>query len=1203
MLERADKAYTPIRQGGFRVENGTRYFNRPLFYKGSMLAAGDRPMFLILRGFGKQWAAKLRFAFSKGTRAEWLDEFPAVTTELWPGYASYVCEDPAWGVKVRLVAAPGLEGWSSIFKLEVTGPGAEGGHLHWIFGDVAAEFGHKDGMFWLPSREFSRDSSNQVSQISPHGYRMGIDPNDDRWKRSLAQLYLGSLEFYVGSDWTNQQLLRTDGESVSQAPRELHQNPEGNLVAGSAAMEPAWKGSVVVVWGGEPNRKALSNLAGDMERLNLPWGMALFREWQENLVGRGSNPKQTFEKIMAAPEQALADVQSFWKGIQQRVAFDLPDDELTAWANWLAASQEYLNWPLGQMDGLDVWGQAYLHIHNMYSGWDYLGAHDQQQKWLRLYATSVRNGWIGLYHGIAPWTGGLETAHAGEEDQIPHYANYVYTNYLWTGDQRFVRDVWPALKQLLDRELMQNDADGDGLFAARFAYWTPENDSYGPKTGLESGQMLRALRGAAEMAQMVGDVDAGRVYSAYAAKIEKALPQLWDSAAGVLGWRDPLDVLHISPSAPDLFLPILRGAVTPLQGYQMLRWERENLWSEIYPGTARIFLTANYGAKQNVGPVPDVALTTAAAAGLAGDMDHFFPALKTVAHSYFYNSWPGAEGAGITAWGSASATVNDHNDGRMPALYLLGRGLFGLEPDLPHHRISVEPRFPSQWKTASIHTPDIAYRFEKSAGTVQLEVSSPRPIAKTLRIPVNQDVVGASIDGKKADFHIEPSVNRAFAVVEVPAGTRNVVRVTTTGPALQPSYPPSQTLGVPFRVTVAGAESLEVVDPQRTLKNVSVSGNALEATPIRSGNRTAFVKASRGKTSLFLPLDLTVGETFAILNPNLDAATRRLSFELANPSAQTGNRQIRVKFRGEVHAAEVKLDAKGKVQVSIPLGQAAWGAVTPGSNPLEVAIDGRTYDHRFIDWKLAPPDSAEWQRRLLLLDLAWDYNEQAASLFNTKFYYDAWQMGIDYPVLPPATYEWAGIHLEDPKLPSFRFLAAGKIPFYLASEQKLGGVYQTAGVYQSAEGGGPRNVLAVANWRPGLYPSNVVIPLQGLKASKVYFLAYSWQRGRKAFHPNVELVANYSDGSCEVRQLIPPYSFMPRITIPYPLLYQHGFALANGGFYRPETLESDLPIGKENAEVYDLPIHPSRTLKSVEVRSVTTESIFAIFGITVVKAE
>ena len=471
-----------------------------------------------------------------------------------------------------------------------------------------------------------------------------------------------------------------------------------------------------------------------------------------------------------------------------------------------------------------------------------------------------------------------------------------------------------------------------------------------------------------------------------------------------------------------------------------------------------------------------------------------------------------------------------------------------------------------------------------------------------MRIAVTREVPGASVDGRAVPVRFEAGVNRALAIVDVPRGTRNTIALELAGEPLRAAYQPESAVGAAFRVTVEGAESVELLDPQQVFASPRVKGNVLEAVVARAGRRTAFVKATRGRLALYLPLDLRAGEAVEIREPRVDWESLTLQFELENRTAQSA--QAIVRFGGESHAVQLSETptpaGTARTVVKIALSERALRAVTPGSNPIEVEI--RRYRQNFIMWDLPASSNQRWLARADLLDMAWDYHEEAASLFNTKFYYDAWQMGIDYPVLPPATYEWGGHRIDNPKLTSPRFLAAERIPFYLANERKLGGVYQ------GTEGGGPRNVLPVANWRPGLYPSNIVIPVNGSKLAKAYFLAYSWQRGHKTYHPNVELIANYVDGGREVRQLIPPYSFMP----------QYGLTSVSRNPYRVEVIPSGLSLGKEKdvewylarkektgeqADIYDLPLDTARGVKSIEVRSVATESIFAIFAVTLVRAE
>jgi len=1188
-----EAAYEPLTPGGFGINNGTRYFNRPLFFRGNTVGAGDRPMFAITRSYIKNWAGKLRFGLINRDKGKWLDEFRSVRAELYVGHASYECRDDELGINVELLIAPTLEGWGTVVRLRVSGPAASESRLVWIFGDINTAEADPGG-YWVPSTVFSDAPGNEVEEIGGVGTRITIDTaRAPRWQKVLSGMDLEAAEFIVGTNWPSQQLGRMSASSANSPPRQGSVGQTGNIAAAEtpmAASGKTWEGYLTLVWGGQENPKSVARYQAGMSRLNLDWGMDLYERWHENYLKRGSNPRQTFDAIRTDPAVALNRALQYWETMHSRIKIDTPDPEFNSFANWLAASQEYLHWPIGQMSGIHTWGLAYLHISNMYSGWDYLGAHDQQQEWMKLFATGVRNGWIGLYHGIAPWMPG-ENAAGGEEDQIAHYLNCVYENWLWTADKEFVRQVWPDLKSIIAREIRQSDPDGDGLFAARFPYWGPENSSWGPASEIQSAQMLRALSGASEMAEAIGDSSAATYYKGYADKTSTQLKsRLWNQELGMLGYRDPMDVQMLQPEAAAIFLPILRNTVDGVQAYQMLRYIKDDLWSEVVPGVARIWTCNHFGRMHKNGPTPDIPLTAAAAGLVGGDVDKFWPVIKTVAHSYFYSSWPGAQGDSIFPWGAGGASMNDHNDGRMPALYLLGRAMFGLEPDVPHNRLSIHPRIPSEWNRVNITTPDVAYKFERSPSKIRMEITTPRALAKTVYIPVRQAVASVFIDGRPSSIALEPQVNNCELKVDVREGIRNVIEVKLAGKPVHVRAPRTVTRNEPFVVQVDGADGVELVDPQSCISSMERGKTEVRLTANEPGTRTAFLKVRSGEMSFFSPLDLDVRESVELLDGKVANDSRSLELVVRNNggSAMKGTGTLRTSGREQSFIYD--LPTSGDAPLVIPLSDQLQQVLTPGLNNLSLSFGPKTYNYNLVDWEIMRNGTAlsfSIFERSVMLDLAWFYHEQASSLFNTKWYYDVWQMGIDYPVLPPATYEWSNHRISDPAVNSPRFLSTPGVPFYLATEKKLGGVYQ------GAEGGGPRNILPIANWRPYLYPTNIKINTEGKRLSKIYFLAYSWERGQKTYHPNVELVAHYRDGTQEVRQLIPPYSFTP----------QYGLRSVGRNPYRAEVVGSGLTLGKSAAaDVYDLPLNPDQEVDSVEVRSVTSESLFAIFAITLVKA-
>lgn len=207
-------------------------------------------------------------------------------------------------------------------SLEAGGAGAKDAEIRWVFGDVVNERGHKDQMWWLPRPSFGENASPQV--ITEGGVPVGlrINASSDPWKASLAEIQLRTLEFFAGSRWKSQNVMRVSAAGLADGWKP---SSDGNLIACSAPLSSGWKGIMTVVWGGDPNEANLSRWENDMKALGLAWCDELFREWRENYVYRGSQPRPTFEHVLRSPQQALDDSSEFWTRIRRRSVFEMPD--------------------------------------------------------------------------------------------------------------------------------------------------------------------------------------------------------------------------------------------------------------------------------------------------------------------------------------------------------------------------------------------------------------------------------------------------------------------------------------------------------------------------------------------------------------------------------------------------------------------------------------------------------------------------------------------------------------------------------------------------------------------------------------------------------------------------------------------------------------------------------------------------------------
>lgn len=64
------------------------------------------------------------------------------------------------------------------------------------------------------------------------------------------------------------------------------------------------------------------------------------------------------------------------------------------------------------------------------------------------------------------------------------------------------------------------------------------------------------------------------------------------------------------------------------------------------------------------------------------------------------------------------------------------QGVYGILPDLMNDKLVIRPGFPSDWKEASLTTPDVTYRFsrEKDTDTYQITQRFGKPLEIGLRI-------------------------------------------------------------------------------------------------------------------------------------------------------------------------------------------------------------------------------------------------------------------------------------------------------------------------------------------------------------------------------------------------------------------------------------------------------------------------------------
>ncbi len=168
------------------------------------------------------------------------------------------------------------------------------------------------------------------------------------------------------------------------------------------------------------------------------------------------------------------------------------------------------------------------------------------------------------------------------------------------------------------------------------------------------------------------------------------------------------------------------------------------------------------------------------------------------------------------------------------------------------------------------------------------------------------------------------------------------------------------------------------------------------------------------------------------------------------------------------------------------------------------------------------------------------------------------------------------------------------------------------------------NVVYTSLWDN--YPDSVTIPLKG-KGSHLYLLMAGSTNHMQAYIPNGEIRVEYTDGSSESVSLVNPYNWAPieqdfftddhAFALPEGVLPPYRMMLSNGRIGRSlENIGAFLPAqGDEKgllsadgrrvdggaATMLDIPINPSKKLRSLSLETLSNDVVIGIMAITLQK--
>ena len=1169
------QGYQPVDGDSFAIHNGPGVHNFTLTSGMWWLKVGDRPWLAMeLRAGAGAYAqpgllpeigvsGRFRVAVTAGDKTKWLDEFSSIDAVLAPGVARWTCQDTDLGVTIALSVRPLLEPWGFAAVADVTVAIPQNVSLAW----------HVD-----QARHVADKGDYAEFAAAKH-----------------AQLFLGTAEKGAVA---GKGVLRVDLAAVPDTPR---------------------RSRLLCVWGYDGYNK--QGVADAYKRLEFRpfdavWLADMKPKWFDHWIGGGLAPEKKFLDARVRFDALARQAEDFWARQRSRLRIKTPDARFDNVVNHVAAqARVQFEYP-GFMHGLGY--AKYGKINHGYYGFEAAGMHDEVADSLHLISgtqdVTGRQRYNMTTFAISDW----------HEDMDFYFIDQCWYHWRWTGDERFLRAIWPAARRALEHGLVVGDPDGDGLMSGYYEMWNSDGCNPGGNSALQTAMGWAALRAGRDIATKLDDrdysvgkpangqghdPDFARRYQALLEQTEKQyLARLWNKEVGAWAPAEVGGTPRPRPRTCEENYAIWRGLGTPMRNYMAMRYIRENHHHrELLEGSTFEFVDDWWPVQWSLHWVAsgDTCASFHSACA-AGDVDGFWPVFKTVAESAYAHDG--------TLWHGTGSNAME-----MEPLFLAAviDGLFGVKPWFGENLLVMRPSPLAGWDDLEIDHLDARYKFHRDAQAVVLEVST--PVARRVRaeLPVAGGVRGVSLDGAPVKFAVEQAVGAARVVIEAPAAKahRFEVRLTSGEPKVEGPLQVVVGSKVTFRVEQATVAAVQ--DPQQVADNILMTPPTAGASTVsfvctRPGKSTVFLELRCGEVKWFHPLDLkicqpwTIVERYrpplgedgpALLSPAMDIKQRTMKIELANGATMALTGRAKVTVAGHTIEQDVNIPASGQTVVTVSLGD-GWDRLSPGSVPVSVELAGRKETKAAVCWNLGKEPGLA--ARMRPLDLSASMNAEMSKLFSPatqwRIDYTGAQHGVDrrHPLPLKDERGWVLMNSVMSILEPY-----GTLPEQCPSNGYLQldkpGAWPDPGVAVPMVTTSNR-LLALCCTQPyEPFPSRVTLTLpRPQRAEKLYLWTANLVKPLKCYTPGAEVLIRYADGSEQLHQMIPPYT-MPSVIgsiCPSAHVVKIGMLTGNAG---------NVVDRQAYLSLTDVVLDPSRPVSSIEMRCVATETLLGMAGVTLLE--
>ena len=810
--------------GDFVIENGTEFFNRPLYGGNTVFRVdgGDKPEFVLyLPGRG----GNLRLAVRSATGAKWLPEAAAITTRYRPGELLYDIRDPLLGptgvLRLAVLAWHQTEGLGLRVEADGLAPGLE---LVWAYGGVNGQRGARDGDIgtekvpiseWFQLQpDFCQDNTVELAP--------GIFTLHAKAATIVGLVPVGaSLTTADASQWNDlPSLLRPEPDSFSRRP----------LVIGR-----------VTLMNNTPLYLSLQRVATDAP---VAGELDIYKEVTAAKVER-TDPSALVPKKRAEVSafhledlpRLFTEAEAHFAALRNHVSVDTPDPYLNAAVGALNVAADAV-WDEPQqaiMHGAIAWRTKLLGWRGPYA-LDALGWSDRARANLTYWAGRQNTDPIPEKLPPADAKANLARSeaalHSNGDLSNSHYdmnlvfIDGLFRHLLWTGDVEFAKKMWPVIERHLawERRLFRREFEVNGaklpLYEAYAAIWASDDLQYsGGGTAHASAYNYWHNKMAARLAPLVG-ADPAR-FITEADLIGRGLRQLLWTDDHFAESKDLLGRQLVHPSAGlwtfyhlmDAGLPypeegramageVLRRPMIPVRGSGVPADRNHGM----LPTTDWLPYTWSLN---NV--VMGENVHTALGLWQADRPEEAFTLLKSsLLASMFMGISPGNVGSMNTLDVYRRESQRDFADGSGVLSRAIVEGLIGVRPDALAGEIVFAPGWPADWAHVRLEHPRVRLDYRREGRTEHFTITSrfSGPVTLRMQLPlrgvtarveINGQQVGSEVYNKRLVFDVLPAESATIRISwqgEIAGGARPPDGPNEPSPPANPSrgrVPPSVT--------------------------------------------------------------------------------------------------------------------------------------------------------------------------------------------------------------------------------------------------------------------------------------------------------------------------------------------------------------------------------------------------------------------------